>query len=324
MKRLIFLFLLASGGVLRLPAQNVFPLPSGNVGIGTTTPATPLQIITSNNNPAQFIATNSNNTAISVISNNGGVNLGIGGAGNPHPYIWSNTGDFYIGSEGSNPTLFVSGMVGGYVGIGTITPSAPLHIVSTGQQAALFKSANTSNNTWISVANNAGQLNMGVGASTPHPYAWSSTGSFFIGDDGNPTVFVNGMSNGSVGIGTLNTGTNKLAVEGTIAARRVIVTLSNPFPDYVFASDYRLPSLESLSGYIHAHRHLPEIPSADSVARSGLDLESNQVALLKKIEELTLYVIAQNKKTQEQDRKLAALTKELHKLQRQPGRLQNK
>ncbi|HWK03147.1 MAG TPA: hypothetical protein VNS58_05930 [Puia sp.] len=315
MKRLIFLFLLASGSILRLQAQNVFPLPSGNVGIGTTTPAVPLQVISSNNQQAQFATPNSNNTWISVTNSSGQVNLGVGLA-LPHPYLYSYTGDLFIGADGNNPTLFVNGMAGGNVGIGTITPAAALHVVSTGSQAALFKQANASN-TWISVANNTGQMNMGVGAATPHPYIWSSTGSFFIGDDGNPTVFVSGMYGGSVGIGTLNTGTNKLAVEGTIAARKVIVTLSNPFPDYVFTPDYRLPSLETLSDYIHAHHHLPEIPSADSVARSGLDLESNQVALLKKIEELTLYVIAQNKRTQEQDRKLAALTKELHKLQRQ-------
>lgn len=40
---------------------------------------------------------------------------------------------------------------------------------------------------------------------TPHPYAWSTTGNFFIGNDDNPTLFVDGMGNGNVGIGCTDT-----------------------------------------------------------------------------------------------------------------------
>ena len=115
----------------------------------------------------------------------------------------------------------------------------------------------------------------------------------------------------------MNTGSNKLAVEGTIGARKVIVTQTNPFPDYVFKPGYRLSPLDSISLYIHVHHHLPEIPSADSVATNGLDLGGNQVLLLKKIEELTLYAIEQNKQYREQGRQLAAMRKELNKLKKQ-------
>ena len=105
--------------------------------------------------------------------------------------------------------------------------------------------------------------------------------------------------NGNVGIGTINNGSNKLAVEGTIGARKVVVTATNPFPDYVFDRGYVLPSLRSLSSYIRVHHHLPELPSADSVARGGLDLGGNQTVLVKKIEELTLYIIGQDRELQE-------------------------
>jgi hypothetical protein len=53
--------------------------------------------------------------------------------------------------------------------------------------------------------------------------------------------------------------------------------------------------LDSLDRYIADNHHLPDVPSADSVTRSGVDLGDNQAQLLKKIEELTLYIIDQNK-----------------------------
>ena len=130
--------------------------------------------------------------------------------------------------------------------------------------------------------------------------------------------------NGNVGIGTSNTGSNKLAVEGTIGARKMVVTQTNPFPDYVFDCDYALPSLRSLSSYIQAHHHLPELPSADSVARGGLDLGSNQTALVKKIEELTLYILDQDKHRAEQDRKMEELNRMLRIQQGKIGRLERK
>jgi len=54
---------------------------------------------------------------------------------------------------------------------------------------------------------------------------------------------------GCIGIGTLNIGSNKLAVEGTIGARKVVVTTTNPFPDYVFNPGYRLTPLEPRTVY---------------------------------------------------------------------------
>jgi hypothetical protein len=101
---------------------------------------------------------------------------------------------------------------------------------------------------------------------------------------------------GTVGIGTATPGSNVLAVEGTIGARKVVVTQTNPFPDYVFEPGYMLTPLDSLRRYVESYRHLPDIPSAGSVEKNGLDLGGNQAALLKKIEELTLYILDQDKR----------------------------
>jgi hypothetical protein len=152
----------------------------------------------------------------------------------------------------------------------------------------------------------------GLPAANQGQLVFQNVSNGVIGTNGISNIFIapdNVISasflwNGNVGIGTTNPGTNKLAVEGTLAARKVVVLTTNPFPDYVFGRGYRLPSLDSVGRYIQAHHHLSDIPSADSVAGSGLDLGGNQVALLKKIEELTLYMIEQNKNLRAQSRQM--------------------
>lgn len=127
----------------------------------------------------------------------------------------------------------------------------------------------------------------------------------------NNTVLMSIGSSGSVGIGTTNPGTFKLAVEGGVGCREVMVTETSPFPDYVFADTYDLPSLSFVEDYINAHQHLPEIPSAKEVEeQGGVKLGEMNIKLLKKIEELTLYMIDQNKKTDELIERLDALEKE--------------
>ncbi|WP_295128571.1 hypothetical protein [uncultured Chitinophaga sp.] len=112
---------------------------------------------------------------------------------------------------------------------------------------------------------------------------------------------------GNVGIGTAATGTNKLAVEGTIAARKVKVTAALTWPDYVFAKNYELPSIASVEKYIAEHQHLPGIPSAEEVKQEGIDLGNMDAKLLQKIEELTLYLIEMKKENEEMKARLKAL-----------------
>ncbi|MEI3801153.1 MULTISPECIES: hypothetical protein [unclassified Chitinophaga] len=121
------------------------------------------------------------------------------------------------------------------------------------------------------------------------------------------------LNNGNVGIGTTTTGTNKLAVEGTIAARRVKVTQSNPWPDYVFHERYQLPLLNDVAAYVTEHKHLPGIPGAAEVAKEGQDLGEMNRKLLEKVEELTLYIIQQNKRNDEQQAQIDMLIKQLKK-----------
>jgi hypothetical protein len=87
----------------------------------------------------------------------------------------------------------------------------------------------------------------------------------------------------------------KLQVDGNVRARKVHVD-QDTWADYVFDKNYKLRSIDELEQYIQQQKHLPEVPSAAEVKKEGIDLGDNQAMLLKKIEELTLYVIEQNKK----------------------------
>lgn len=102
------------------------------------------------------------------------------------------------------------------------------------------------------------------------------------------------QADGNVGIGTAAPGSFKLAVEGKIGAREINV-LTGPWPDYVFEQNYSLPTLAELEAYIKVNKHLPEVPSASVVEENGVNLGEMNMLLLKKVEELTLYVIEQNK-----------------------------
>ena len=86
----------------------------------------------------------------------------------------------------------------------------------------------------------------------------------------------------------------KLYVGGGIRTRKVKVDQVN-WPDYVFEPEYKLRSLSSLEAFIKANKHLPDLPSADEVGKEGVDIGETQAALLKKVEELTMYIIEQNK-----------------------------
>ncbi|WP_369014648.1 hypothetical protein [Flavobacterium anhuiense] len=118
----------------------------------------------------------------------------------------------------------------------------------------------------------------------------------------------------NVGIGT-SAPDEKLTVKGKIHTQEVRVDMAGPLvPDYVFADDYKLKSLQEIEDYIKEHKHLPEIPSAKEIQKNGLMLAEMNMALLKKIEEMTLHMIEQNKELSAVKKQLEVQNIEIEKL----------
>lgn len=114
-------------------------------------------------------------------------------------------------------------------------------------------------------------------------------------------------ADGNVGIGTMSPD-EKLTVKGKIHTQEVRVDMAGPLvPDYVFAKDYKLKSLQEVEDYINENKHLPEIPSAQDIEKNGLMLAEMNMSLLKKIEELTLYMIEMKKENQEMKKEISSL-----------------
>ena len=269
----------------------------GNVGIGTNAPAAKLDINMYNptSTSAQYGLLLKTNTFFTWANAENSYFLKTSDPGNTNATFIIN-GKGYVGIGNPNPqsSLDVTGDVHttGSIGIGTAAPASKVHI-------DIFNANST----------------------TPQLGVLLKTGTFHTGDNAANSYYLKAMDgdqttsfilkgNGNVGIGTENTGIFKLAVEGKIGAREIQVTLTNPFPDYVFDSKYKLRSLYNLENYISQSKHLPGIPSAAEVEKNGgIELGAMNTKLLEKIEELTLYVIEINKKVEKLEKENEALKK---------------
>ncbi|MEW7279538.1 hypothetical protein ABW636_13170 [Aquimarina sp. 2201CG1-2-11] len=214
----------------------------------------------------------------------------------------------------------------GKIGLGTNTPQSKLHIFEniiggdvaiTVQNRATWDPNATSS---LIFSHNVNNFNGGKISSiregnylTGDTSTANSSLAFFTTLNGTNQEHLRITKEGKVGIGTSEPGDFKLAVEGIIGAREIGVTLDEnwKWPDYVFKSDYNLPSLKTIKTYIDKNGHLPEIPSEIDVKENGLKLAELNTAMLKKIEELTLYLIQQNETIEQQNKDIKELRKEL-------------
>ncbi|HWK02992.1 MAG TPA: hypothetical protein VNS58_05150 [Puia sp.] len=186
--------------------------------------------------------------------------------------------------------LYISGSK---VGIGTTTPSSQLHTTGTVCFAGLTNDT-TKTRVLVSDAN----------------------GNLYYRDAS--TLASNGILNADLANG--NAILSSLAVNGTIAAQRLKLSQTG-WPDYVFGRNYDLPKLNEIEEYIRRNGHLPGIPSAAEVEKKGVDVGDHQAAVLKKIEELTLYNIAQEKELKDQNKRLETQATELSALKQEIAEL---
>jgi hypothetical protein len=103
---------------------------------------------------------------------------------------------------------------------------------------------------------------------------------------------------GNIGVG-VEVPQAKLDVNGDIRATEIRVEANGNTADFVFDENYDLKELEEVEAFIKKNKHLPDIPSAEELEASGVNLAEMNKLLLQKIEELTLYVIEKNKDVEE-------------------------
>ena len=128
----------------------------------------------------------------------------------------------------------------------------------------------------------------------------------------------NSFFSGNVGIGVNPTTAVKLDVAGVVRAHEVKICL-NQGCDYVFAEGYNLMSLSNLDKFIKANKHLPEVAPATEMEADGINVSEMSALLLKKIEELTLYIIGQEKQAIQQQKLIEDLQKRLSELEAKKG-----
>ena len=208
----------------------------------------------------------------------------------------------------------------GNVGIGTTTPNTKLEILGGTDWTSNHwkKSLKLNSSQAIQWSSTSGYF--GIGATDPEGlYFFSTT----VDDNTAPAKYVMVMkNNGNIGVGTINPN-EKLSVNGNIRAHEIKVETTN-WPDYVFAKDYNLPSLTETEKHIQENGHLQGIPSAEEVKANGVDLGEMNAKLLKKIEELTLYLIEQRKAIQSQNEELKIQQQKLKQFENQIELLKDK
>ncbi|SDW58196.1 hypothetical protein SAMN05444410_10412 [Hydrobacter penzbergensis] len=265
--------------------NNSFLFAGGNVGFGTTAPAYPVhQQVSFLDGYAHVIENTSANSVRWKIMNaasQGAFEVAVNGNGNTI---------IQTGKTTSSPVLSI---LSGNVGIGTLTPASQLTIGSGDLQV---ESGQGRFKGWYHTGTGLG-TELGVWNGNGYILTYDRTGQVYASTiiQSNNALFTVSSNNsflfsgGNVGIGT-TVPTEMLSVKGNVKAQKMIVTQTG-WSDYVFAKDYKLRSLNSLETFIKENKHLPEVPSAKEVGEKGISVGDNQALLLKKIEELTLYVI---------------------------------
>lgn len=270
-------------------------------------------ILKAYNNPAVYVQPNSlvgigngNSSPLSALDVMGQSHFRIfaDAAGNVESTTDMNlnykTGGAFFINEGSWLTSLNNRLtvVGGRVGINSAGPSSTLEVRDNGQaEAHIISDAYPAAPAYVYTENAAQSYSFGTDG--------SGVGHIGIGS-GTPINLINFKTQtgnaAQVWIGkrpTSGTHTNYNFAAEKIVAKEIYVFTTGGWADYVFDDSYQLPKLSEVESYYKENKHLPEIPSACEVEENGVSMGEMNKLLLKKVEELTLYVVQQQKEIEQ-------------------------
>ena len=259
---------------------------------------------TANGNNALIANTSgANNVAVGANSLQSNT-IGYGNTANGLSTLFSNTsGSFNIADGLSALSSNTTGGSNTGIGVGALQSNITgSHNIGAGFEALY---SNATGNYNIGIGDSAGykskgNKNMFLGIRAGY-YENAGSNKMYLANDSNKTLLYGDFSTGQVLLGKGQPagyafkGTRTLNVLGGLLIDSVRVALSQNWSDYVFDEAYKLPSLKEVEQYVIMNKHLPGIPSEKEVKQNGIEMGDITTKLLAKIEELTLYVLDQQK-----------------------------
>lgn len=269
---------------------NRYELNEFEVYVGTTPPT--------NNPPSVSITSPSNNSSAFA---GGSVTINAEASDNDGSItkVEFYNGSVLLGSDTASPYSYTwNNLIAGSY---TITAKAIDDDSAVTTSAAVALTVNSPGTAWL-LTGNAGTDTannfLGTTDSTGLIFKTSNHARMFITNEGRILVNTNETPDAEA----------HLAVKGNIWAMKLKIT-QDGWADYVFDSSYRLRPLQEVEQFISRNKHLPDVPSAAQVKKDGLNVGDNQATLLRKIEELTLYLIEQDKKIKQLEAELRSTKK---------------
>jgi len=288
------------------PSWKNLVMEGGSLGIGTITPTEKLEIV--DIEPSLRIRSTDASKSSTLkldwgTGNNHGLHLSyypytaVGFIDNMYQATAGTVyGDVHFRRNvaGAMTTTMVLKAENGNVGIGTTSPSEKLEV-----------NGNTLINGQITALGGTPvlKLNDNDASNTVEMASWVSfqaqgieKGYVGFGSENNNYLYLINQDGDLYIKGNKITIDGYTVVNGNLESQKVKVTATpGSVPDYVFQPNYKLQTLNELEAFIKANSHLPNIPNAKEIETNGQDVGDLQLKLLEKIEELTLYLIQENK-----------------------------
>jgi hypothetical protein len=236
-------------------------------------------------------------------------------------------------SQWTNTSPDINNTNTGNVGIGITTPQSKLHVF--GQISATNYDPQNNLISFVELWSDNALIWQG-GAGTAFRFGSASN----LGAAGfQEWMRFTDAGNLLIGQATQANISYKLDVAGNVRANKIVVNTTGA--DFVFDSNYHVLPLPKVEAFINAYHHLPDIQPAGEMRKNGLDIGQQSDLLLQKIEELTLYLIKQNKeidslkdesrtlreqdeRLKQQDLKFQVLIRELKMQEERINRLEKK